>query len=231
MNTNHRSHTRVRGVVMAMASALLSTASLVTLAADTSQPAQTPTQDAAQFARGAAEWQQLCGSCHNLRSPSELTNAEWDVAMGQMRVRAGLTGQQERDITAFLKASNGKGVVALSPLAPVDAVGSSTDTPPASAGAGAGAKNRIATGDAIFHQTCVACHGADGKGAVPGAPDFTDSKGVLSQADAVLENAILNGKTTPGVPIAMPPKGGNSNLDQEGIKSVLAYIRHAFLKK
>ena len=225
MNTNHSSQTRVRGVVMAVAAVLLSTASLVTLAADTSQPAQPPGQDAAQFARGAAEWQQLCGSCHNLRSPSELTNAEWDVAMGQMRVRAGLTGQQERDITAFLKASNAKGVVSLAPLPSDEAVGSSTAPPPT------GAKNSLAAGNDIYHQTCVACHGADGKGAVPGAPNFTDSKGALSQADAVLENAILNGKTTPGVPIAMPPKGGNSNLNQEGIKSVLAYIRHAFLKQ
>lgn len=229
MNTNHRSQTRVRGVVMAMASVLLSTASLVTLAADTSQPAQTPTQDAAQFARGAAEWQQLCGSCHNLRSPSELTNAEWDVAMGQMRVRAGLTGQQERDITAFLKASNAKGVVPLSALPSMDAANVAEGTQKSSASIGQ--KNRLTAGNDIYHQTCVACHGSNGKGAVPGAPNFTDSKGVLSQADAVLENAILNGKTTPGVPIAMPPRGGNSNLDPDGIKSVLAYIRHAFLKK
>lgn len=225
MNTNHSSQTRVRGIVMAMTAVFLSAASLVTLAADTSQPAQATAQDAAQFARGAAEWQQLCGSCHNLRSPSELTNAEWDVAMGQMRVRAGLTGQQERDITAFLKASNAKSVVSLAPLPSVDAIGPSTAHPPA------GAKNRLAAGDGIYHQTCVACHGADGKGAIPGAPNFADPKGVLSQADAVLENAILNGKTTPGVPIAMPPKGGNSNLDLDGIKSVLAYIRHAFQKK
>lgn len=225
MNINHSSQTRVRGIVMAMTAVILSAASLVTLAADTSQPPQATAQDGAQFARGAAEWQQLCGSCHNLRSPSELTNAEWDVAMGQMRVRAGLTGQQERDITAFLKASNAKGVVSLTPLASVDVAGPSTAHPPA------GTKNRLDAGNDIYHQTCVACHGADGKGAVPGAPNFADPKGVLSQADAVLEKAILNGKTTPGVPIAMPPHGGNSNLDMEGIKSVLAYIRHAFQKK
>lgn len=63
-------------------------------------------QRAMQIARGAKEWHAVCGSCHNLRDPRELTDAEWDVAVGQMRVRAHLTGVQERDIAAFLKASN-----------------------------------------------------------------------------------------------------------------------------
>ncbi|NII11198.1 hypothetical protein [Oleiagrimonas sp. C23AA] len=72
-----------------------------------STPAPNPAlQKALQVARGAKEWHAVCGSCHNLRDPRELTDNEWEVAMGQMRVRAHLTGLQERDITAFLKASN-----------------------------------------------------------------------------------------------------------------------------
>ncbi len=88
--------------------------------------------------------------------------------------------------------------------------------------------NPLEAGSAIFHQTCVACHGANGKGAVPGAPDFTVANGVLSQSDAVLEGFIENGKRTPGMPIAMPPKGGNANLNPSDIKLVIFYMRHAF---
>lgn len=59
-----------------------------------------------EFAKAAKVWQQVCGSCHNLRGPKELTDAEWDVAVGQMEVRAGLPPEQARLIDAFLKASN-----------------------------------------------------------------------------------------------------------------------------
>ena len=30
------------------------------------------------------------------------------------------------------------------------------------------------TGEEIYKQTCVACHGANGQGAVPGAANFSD---------------------------------------------------------
>lgn len=59
-----------------------------------------------EFAKAAQVWQQVCGSCHNLRDPKELTDAQWDVAVGQMEVRAGLPPEQALLIRAFLKASN-----------------------------------------------------------------------------------------------------------------------------
>lgn len=40
-------------------------------------------------------------------------------------------------------------------------------------------------GKAIYNQTCISCHGADGKGTLPGAPDFTLLKGPLAQSDDV----------------------------------------------
>jgi mono/diheme cytochrome c family protein len=235
MNILFRPQTSGRRVVLSLAAMLLGSVSFATLAADTNPVAgdtsgqPSAKADAAQFARGAVEWQQICGSCHNLRSPSELTNSEWEVAMAQMRVRAGLTGQQARDITAFLKASNSKAVLPLSPLATEGAASPAGDTPEGST-AGA-SKDRLTVGSDIYRKGCVACHGADGKGSIPGAPNFTDPKGVLSQADAVLESAIRNGKKTPGLPIAMPPNGGDSSLNADGIKSLVAYMRHAFLKK
>ena len=58
-----------------------------------------------QIARGAQEWADNCGRCHNLRDPKEFSAKDWDLIIGQMRVRANLPGQVARDIDAFLKSS------------------------------------------------------------------------------------------------------------------------------
>lgn len=63
--------------------------------------------DPLQIARGAQEWQNDCGRCHNYRSPSEFSDKNWHVIVNHMRVIAPLTGKAARDIEAFLKASNG----------------------------------------------------------------------------------------------------------------------------
>lgn len=94
-----------------LALALAATAGMPARAADrgaTRAPAKPrpSTVDPSALARGARLWAHTCAGCHNLRDPQELTDAEWDVALGQMWVRAGLTAQQVRDIAAFLKASN-----------------------------------------------------------------------------------------------------------------------------
>jgi mono/diheme cytochrome c family protein len=55
---------------------------------------------------GGKMWGQTCGQCHNLRPPFEYSDAQWAVALHHMRIRVPLTGQQQRDILAFLQASN-----------------------------------------------------------------------------------------------------------------------------
>ncbi|MCL5281217.1 MAG: cytochrome c [Planctomycetes bacterium] len=55
---------------------------------------------------GGTQWSQRCGQCHNLRPPSEYDDAQWTAAVHHMRVRVPLTGQEQRDILAFLQASN-----------------------------------------------------------------------------------------------------------------------------
>jgi mono/diheme cytochrome c family protein len=55
---------------------------------------------------GGKMWGQTCGQCHNLRPPFEYSDAQWAVAVHHMRIRVPLTGQQQRDILAFLQASN-----------------------------------------------------------------------------------------------------------------------------
>lgn len=86
----------------------------------------------------------------------------------------------------------------------------------------------IANGDKIFHETCIACHGANGRGAVPGAPDFTKKGGPLSKPHSVMTAHIKNGFHEPGKPLAMPPKGANPNLTDQDILDVHAYLHHQF---
>jgi cytochrome c1 len=62
--------------------------------------------DPMQFARGAQTWADNCARCHNMRDPKELRDDQWRVVVSHMRVRAGLTGQEARDVLAFLQGSN-----------------------------------------------------------------------------------------------------------------------------
>tara|TARA_R110002095_G_scaffold214000_1_gene205382 strand:+ start:4692 stop:4949 length:258 start_codon:yes stop_codon:yes gene_type:complete len=58
------------------------------------------------FAQGAKLWSRNCASCHNMRDPKDFNDRGWEMVIMHMRVRAGLTGQDARDISAFLKRSN-----------------------------------------------------------------------------------------------------------------------------
>ena len=95
---------------------------------------------------------------------------------------------------------------------------------------GQGQGQSASGGEAIYKQFCATCHGADGKGALPGAPDFTDPGGRLSKSDEVLLKHMLEGFQSPGSPMAMPPKGGNPGLSVDELRATLAYIRERFGK-
>lgn len=60
----------------------------------------------AAMARGAKAWGENCARCHNMRDPKEFRDDLWRPIVAHMRVRAGLTGQQARDILLFLQQSN-----------------------------------------------------------------------------------------------------------------------------
>jgi mono/diheme cytochrome c family protein len=51
-------------------------------------------------------WAEVCGRCHNLRPPSEYSDAQWVVVLDHMRVRAPLTGEEQKQVLEFLKANN-----------------------------------------------------------------------------------------------------------------------------
>jgi len=82
----------------------LGTGALLTQDVAVAQEASSP--DPMQFARGAKAWANNCSRCHNMRDPRTLPDDQWRAAVTHMRVRAGLTGQEARDILVFLQGSN-----------------------------------------------------------------------------------------------------------------------------
>lgn len=168
-------------------------------------------QEAGSFAQGAKSWANNCSRCHNIRDPQDLRDDQWITSVFHMRIRAGLTGQQTRDILTFLQESNN--TVKAEPVVLTTAVSNS---------------GSVLSGSDLYNQTCIACHGANGKGTVPGSPDFTKPQGPLSQSDEVLMQRIVEGFQSPGSPMAMPPKGGNTNLTTTDIQTVLGYLRENF---
>jgi hypothetical protein len=51
-------------------------------------------------------WAQACQRCHNLRPATSFSDAQLQVIVHHMRVRANLTGPEARAIAAFLKEAN-----------------------------------------------------------------------------------------------------------------------------
>jgi nitrate/TMAO reductase-like tetraheme cytochrome c subunit len=73
---------------------------------DTKNNAEIVKDTKGNFARGAKLWVNRCSSCHNMRDPKDLTDSEWEATLMHMRIRAGLSGQDTRDILVFLQKTN-----------------------------------------------------------------------------------------------------------------------------
>ena len=69
-------------------------------------PSQAPILASASPKGGAQLWSENCGRCHNFRPPQYYSDAQWDVSVHHMRLRANLTGDEARTITKFLQSSN-----------------------------------------------------------------------------------------------------------------------------
>lgn len=202
MNAEHTTKRSVKMAVAAMAftSALLPT---TTVAFDYPEPGD--------FAKGAQQWAENCARCHNIRPADELRDDQWITTLFHMRLRAGLTGEEMRNILTFLQTSNDTAVE--------KRLIKASAAPPTGSGL---------SGKDIYNQTCIACHGAAGKGAFAGVPDFTLKDGRLAKPQDELLHNIINGYQSPGSPMAMPAKGGNANLTESDLRNVLEYIRDAF---
>ena len=54
---------------------------------------------------GEELWSNNCMRCHNIRPPTMYSDAQWDVVVHHMRLRANVTGQEQRAIVEFLKSA------------------------------------------------------------------------------------------------------------------------------
>ena len=68
---------------------------------DTTQPAEQ-----ASARTGAQLWSDNCARCHNARPPQSYSDAQWEAVVHHMRLRADLTGQEQRKVTEFLQAAH-----------------------------------------------------------------------------------------------------------------------------
>lgn len=104
-----------------------------------------------------------------------------------------------------------------------------TATPVPAAAAPPAPVGDAANGEAIFNQTCIACHGAGGVGVQGLGKPFTTSEFLLTQNDEQLLEFLKVGRApddplnTTGV--LMPPKGGNPALTDQQLIDVIAYVR------
>ncbi len=75
----------------------------------------------------------------------------------------------------------------------------------------------LARGKQIFQQNCVTCHGPDGKGVVPGTPDFTNIEWMATKAPQEFFQVVTEGRGT------MPSWQGRLSPDDRW--AAIEYIR------
>lgn len=86
-----------------------------------------------------------------------------------------------------------------------------------------------ATGEELFSITCAPCHGPDAKGVEGLGKDLTTSEFAIDSSDADLLAFIIEGRPADDpentTAIEMPPRGGNPNLTDAQLSSIITYVR------
>ena len=86
-------------------------------------------------------------------------------------------------------------------------------------------------GQALYMQTCTACHGQNLQGMPHQGVSLVDNKFINTTSDRKLV-AFLKVGRTPADPksttkLLMPARGGNPALDDDGLASIVAFLRQA----
>jgi mono/diheme cytochrome c family protein len=81
---------------------------LITACSSATQTRQSDDQQLAQSTQksGVQLWADNCARCHNIRPPDSYSDAQWDVAVLHMRIRANLAAEDARAIVDYLKSAN-----------------------------------------------------------------------------------------------------------------------------
>lgn len=165
----------------------------------------------ADIAAGAKVYGENCGRCHNPRAPTERTDREWTVIVNHMRVRGGLTGNQARQVLAFLREMNRLPSLASLAEAVPAAPGPVQSLPPA-----LGASS--ADGPALIESKgCLGCHvlGKAGGNLGPSLNGVMGRRGV-EFVEKKLRNPAFNNSNT-----LMP----NLGLTDAEIEAIVEYLK------
>ena len=167
-------------------------------------------------AEGARVYGNMCGTCHNARSPLERSDRDWVTIANHMRVRANLTGDQVRSVLAFLQATNTdpREKVQLSggQAAAVDAMGAAPEEQEIPSD-----PQVIASGKAFVEQkACLGCHVVGNAGGRVG-PSLNGS---VSRRGASFVRRKMADPTFDNATSMMP----NLGLSAEQIEAILAYL-------
>lgn len=167
-------------------------------------------------AAGARVYGDMCGRCHNPRSPLEQSDRAWVTIANHMRVRGNLTGEQVRDVLAFLQATNrdpreraplSEGGAARSPDGGVSLDLGDVSTDPAT----------IARGKVLVEQrACLGCHVIGRAGGQVG-PSLN---GVVGRKGADVVRRKLADPTFNNATSMMP----NFDLTLEEIEAIVAFL-------
>lgn len=168
-----------------------------------------------EVAAGAAVYGDMCGRCHNPRSPLERSDRDWVTIINHMRVRGNLTGEQVKDVLAFLQATNTSPAERV-PL-PSAAAAPTREETSIAVGDVSTDPTVIARGKAMVEQkACVGCHTIGTTGGNVGpvlngvmkrrGPDFVRKK---------LADPTFNNSTS-----MMP----NFGLTMDEIEAIVAYL-------
>lgn len=201
MNNRSRQRWTSIGATLALAAALSSS-----LGAQ-QQTAQPSVQE------GARVYGNMCGRCHNPRSPMERSDRDWVTISNHMRVRANLTGRQVRDVLAFLQATN---------TSPSERAAGSSGGSSLRSGQPSSDPTMIARGDELARRrACLGCHVIRDQGGAVGptlngvvarrGPDFVRRKladPTIDKATSMMPNFGLSGDEIEAIVAFLASLGG-----------------------
>jgi mono/diheme cytochrome c family protein len=181
------------GLVSALGSALL-LASLAVAVVWAAPPRQAPEQTPSAV-RGEAIWVENCAPCHGVSGRGDGPTAQstqmannpppdfTDRAAARQRTLAEMfTVTKEGRMDRLMPPWGGR--LSDDQIWDVVAYAQTFPTSP----------DVIAAGEAVYRANCLACHAADGTGAIPGAPDFTDAAAMAAKSPQALFDTVSQGQ-------------------------------------